>query len=275
MRTLLFLAALAVMGIIWGLDRMAALNLRAELAALRQEHAELAPARRDNERLQQLHTDATRRAAEHRTATAASPTPAVNMTRASAPLVTGEWYAPGSWQNRGRSTPAATIETALWAAGGGDLATLQSLLQLDDAVRAKADALRAQLPVAANAAYASAEQLLAAFATKSLPLGAAQLVWNHQPNADEAFACLFVKNPEHVPPPAPPEPAPPTTREEAIARAEALRAARAKEKQPPMAPPNPATRALYLVLHRSETGWGFVVSPGAIDKIAGEIAGGR
>jgi hypothetical protein len=271
MKTLLFLIALIVVGVLWGLNRAAATNLQREVNALRVENSELAAVNLERERLQRLHDEATRRVASQRDASqSVRPAPATAAPAPSA-LVVGEWHAPASWQNRGQATPVAAIETALWAAAGGDLAALQNLLLLDDALRAKADALRARLPGASRATYASAEHLLSAFATKSLPLGDAQLVWNHQPDADEAFACLFVKNPEFVPTPSSAESPPPMSREAAIARAAAIREARSREKRPPMAPANEATRALYLILRRTDTGWRFVVSPGAIDKIAKEI----
>ena len=276
MKTLLFLMALAAIAFVWTRDRLAAANLRAELAALVPQNADLSTVRRDHERLRQELAEASRRSAEWLQTT---PTPAVPVTATPPPatLIGGEWQAPARWQNRGRATPAATIETALWAAAGGDLAGLQGLLYLDDAVRAKAEALRASLPETSRGVYPSAEHLLAAFATKSLPLGDAQLVWNHQPNDEEAWACLFVKNPEQVPAPfAADPPAPlPANREAAIARAAALKEARAKEKSPPTASPHDATRALYLTLRRRDDGWRLAVSPGAVEKIARELREGK
>jgi hypothetical protein len=281
MKTILLLATCVVIGVIWGRDRMAAARLRAEVDALRQENSALPTARNERERLRALQVETAQRVQREREtaermAREAAAAAVTGHTRQSAALTVGEWRAPTSWQNRGQATPAATIETALWAAGGGDLAALQKLLQIDDAVRAKADAIRARLPDAARAAYPTAEHLIAAFATKSLPLGEAQLVWNHQPSADEACACLFVKNPEFVPSPLPAESPPPMTREAAIARAEATREARAKGKQPPAAPLNDATRTLYVTLRRSESaGWQLTVSPGAVDKIAKELSGAK
>lgn len=275
MKTLLLFAALAAIGVAWSLNRMTAANLRAELGALRLGSSELADARREHDRLRQLQAEAAQRAQERRDAPPPVAPAAKTVTPSPASLVLGEWRAPASWQNRGRATPAATIETALWAAAGGDLVALQNLLHLDDTVRTKIATLHARLPYASRVLYPSAEHLLAAFATKSLPLGDAQLVWNHQPNAEEAFACLFVKNPDFVPTASPAQPPMPATREEAIARAAALKEARAKDKRPPAAPANEATRALYLVLRSTDAGWRLVVSPGAVDKIAKELGGPR
>ena len=273
MKALLFLLVLAALAIAWALNRAQGANLRAELASLRQENGQLAAARREHERLQGL-LQLARTDRDRQTAASVVPMAPAKPAAPSRGLELGEWRGPASWQNRGQATPAAALETALWAAAGGELGALQAMLHLDDAVRAKAEALRARLPAMSRAAYPNAETLLAAFATKSLPLGDAQLVWNHQANDHEAWACLFVKNPEHVPG-APRAQAPmAATRDEAIARAAALREARAKGDAPPSAPANEATRALYVVLQRSDTaGWRLVVSPTTVDRIAKELAG--
>lgn len=160
------------------------------------------------------------------------------------------------------------METALWAAAGGDIATLKDLLQLDGAVRAKAEEILARLPISSRAAYASAENLIAAFTTKSIPLGDAQLVWQHQPGPDEAVACVFLRNPDPSLAAAPPRPSEiPESREEAIQRAR-LRAA---NKIPPMAPPNHREMAAYLSLSHSDDGWRLVVPLSAVEKIAKEL----
>ena len=275
MKTLLLLAALSVVGILWALNRLAATGLQAELQGLQRKNSNLSAARREQERLRQLHAEAMQRADEPREAAkSVQPAPEITAPPASS-LVVGEWRAPSSWEKRGQSTAVAAMETALWAAAGGDLAALQSLLLIDEAVRVKAGTLWAQLPEAARATYTGAEQLVAAFATKSLPLGDAQLVWNHQPNADEAFACLFVKNPDFVPTALPVRAPLATSREAAIAQAAALREARAKEKRPPMAPENEASRALYLALRRTDAGWQLAVSPAAVDRIEQELRAGN
>jgi hypothetical protein len=275
MKALLILAALSVVGILWALNHLTATELQAELQGLQRENSNLPAARREQERLRQVHAEAMQRAAEPREAApSVQPTPESTTSLVST-LVVGEWRAPSSWQKRGQSTAVSAMETALWAAAGGDLAALQSLLLLDETVRVKAGALWAQLPEAARANYTSAEQLLAACATKFLPLGDAQLVWNHQPNADEAFACLFVKNPEFVPVALPVSAPMATSREAAIAQAVATREARAKEKRPPMAPPNEAIRALYLALRRTEAGWHLAVSPAAVERIEQELRAGK
>jgi hypothetical protein len=278
MKIFFFLTALAGIAVIWRLEHTAAAELSAEVASLRLEKSKLAAARREHETLRQLQTETALRATQHSHPANHEPRAAANPAIRTA-LVLGEWCSPKTWQNRGQLTPTATIETALWAAAGGDLAVLQSLVYFDDALRAKAEALHSQLPEAARIAYQNPEHLLAAFATKSLPLGDAQLVWSHQPDQDEAFACLFVKNPEYVPPSHSADSllleknSPPESRAAAIARAAATAEARKKEKRPPMAPSNDASRALYLVLRNTVSGWQLVVSPGTMDRIAKEISG--
>lgn len=253
-KTLLLLIVCVAIAAGWALNRAAATRLRAELDALRRENSSLGTARHEHERLREARAAAMLRKREPMPV---APAEAPVRSEPRVALVTGEWHPSVAWRNRGQATPLATIETALWAAAGGDLGVLKNLLQLDDAERAQAEALHAKLPLDARATYPSAEQLLAAFATKSLPLGDAQVVWHHQPSDDEAFACLFVKNHEPSPAPAISEPIP------------------SGQKPPPMAAPNSATRALYLNLRRSEDGWRLAVSPGAVNKIAREISGGK
>lgn len=80
------------------------------------------------------------------------------------------------WTYAGRATPAAAIETLLWAAMGGDLDALAQTLVLDDAAKAKANALLNSLPASSRSEYATPERFVALFTAKDLPNGAMQLV---------------------------------------------------------------------------------------------------
>lgn len=80
------------------------------------------------------------------------------------------------WTYAGRATPAAAIETVLWAAMGGDLDALAQTLWLDEAASAKATALLGSLPASSRSEYATPERLVALFTAKDLPNGAVQLV---------------------------------------------------------------------------------------------------
>jgi hypothetical protein len=80
-----------------------------------------------------------------------------------------------AWRNAGTATPTATVETVLWAAAGGDVEKLASLLVFDPGVRAKAEALLASLPEAMRAEYDTPERLIAVLTAKDVPLGTARI----------------------------------------------------------------------------------------------------
>ena len=88
------------------------------------------------------------------------------------------------WKNAGRSTPAASFETVMWAAAGGDVDALSQALALDGVAKTKADALFASLSSDARANYASAERLVAFLTAKDVPLGK-MAVWGQTPHADD------------------------------------------------------------------------------------------
>lgn len=277
-KLLLLIGALAGIGIVWVFHRAATDELQTQLARARQESTEVASLQREHERLLRLQQETEEQVRRERAAAelaraeqeqAARHKPAQRPPAST--LTVGEWLPPAGWRNRGQATPTAAVETALWAAAGGDVAKLQGMLQLDESVRAKAAEMLARLPENARAAYASPEQLIAAFTIKSVPLGDAQLVWQHQPGPDEAVACVLVKNPDAVivAPGAPPLPVRAETREEAILRA----SRRSAEKTPPMAPVNQRTIATYLSLRRTDSGWRLVVPVSAVEKIAKELGG--
>ena len=264
MKTLLFAGSLVGLGVTWTLHRMATLDLRAQVNAARQEIAAAASLQRERDRLQRLHHEASGRTRQEHVAPAQPRQPVAVEEKSKrqwmAPTLTvGEWLPISAWRNRGQATAAATVETALWAAAGGDIETLKDVLQLDEPVRAKADAVVAHLPEMSRAMYPSAEHLIAAFTTKSIPLGDAQLVWQHQPGPDDAVACVFVKNSEANLTSASTTPLP-----DAI-----------PNKVPPMAQPNNKTIATYLSLRRTEDRWRLVVPMTAVEKIAKELAGAK
>lgn len=70
------------------------------------------------------------------------------------------------WKNAGRDTPQAGIETALWAAAGGELDTLAGSLGFTASARQKADALFASMSEATRQQYGSPEKLLALMISK-------------------------------------------------------------------------------------------------------------
>lgn len=260
MKIALWAMAMSAVVVIWALERMTATNLRAQIELLRTENLGLDDARGERTRLQQNGEEREQRARSQREAARRATLERQNVAPqvpaappAQAVLAVGEWLPPSSWQNRGQGTPTAAVETVLWAAGGGDIATMKNMLELDDTVRANADALRATLPEFARAIYPSAEHLIASFTTKAIPLGDAQLVWQHQSEPDEAFACLFLRHsgqpagerPTDLPPPG--------------------------ENIPPMGPSDSATSLTYLSLRRSGDRWRLVVPTSAVEVIAKEL----
>jgi hypothetical protein len=70
------------------------------------------------------------------------------------------------WKNAGRDTPAATAETLLWAAAGGDVNTIASAVELTNSAREKAEAWFAGLPEQTRSDYGSADKLVALMIAK-------------------------------------------------------------------------------------------------------------
>jgi hypothetical protein len=266
MKTLFTLAALIAVAIVWGYEKKSTAHLRVQIDALRLQSSEVDSLRREKERLQQLQPNAEelatlqREAAERARLQRELAAREEAQRNAPAPaLKVGEWLPPSAWKNRGHANPTATVETTLWAAAGGDVARVKDMLQFDDRVRAKAEAILARLPEKARALYDSPEQFIAAFMTKSVPLGDAQLVWQHQEGPDDASVCVFVKDtdssPAHIQP--------------TVERSGPI------DLVPPMAPQNRKTRSAYMSLRRTEDGWRIVVPEPAVDKIAKDLGASR
>lgn len=76
------------------------------------------------------------------------------------------------WKNVGRASPAAMLETALWAAVGGDIDALAETLCLDGPARSKAEEILAQLPENVRQQYPTPETLVALFTAKDMPTDA-------------------------------------------------------------------------------------------------------
>jgi len=68
------------------------------------------------------------------------------------------------------------VETMLWAAAGGDLATLKDTLVLAPDAQSKAVDLLASLPAASGQPLASPEDLMALLVAGNVPLDSAQVV---------------------------------------------------------------------------------------------------
>jgi hypothetical protein len=97
-----------------------------------------------------------------------------------------------AWKNAGRATPEAALETALWAAVGGDIDLLASTLELSPGARQRAEALLANLPPATRAQYATPEKFAALFTARDVPLDSS-LTLNSRRADKEGEALLQVR----------------------------------------------------------------------------------
>ena len=262
MKTILFIVASLVVAAMWAVERAATAGLRLQIDAQRQENDERELLRRERERLRTLQPDAAelarlqREAAERARDQREIDAREETLARTSPEkLADGERLPPNAWKDRGCATPTATVESMLWAAAGGDMAKLQGLLQFDDATRAKVGQIFAQLPENSRTLFASPEHLIAAFTAKSIPMGDAQLVWQHQRGPDDAVACVWITNLDtggiH----------------------ESSTQPRTDPNAPPMQPPNKKTSGAILALHRTDEGWRVIVPARAVNNLAKELSG--
>lgn len=100
----------------------------------------------------------------------------------------GQMIPATKWQDRGRTTPADTLETVLWASAGGELEALTKALRFDPASQARAETLLAQLPEATRRHYATPETLLASLVAKEAPLGALTVLAQRETGPGTALA---------------------------------------------------------------------------------------
>lgn len=193
-------------------QRQATADLRRQAAALQKRSADLAALRAKNDRLlagrpattelESLRADhaAVGRlqneiAAMRRRADSLAPTEALPPTNSSGPATLFDRaLEPREWTNAGRHTPAAALETALWAAAGGDLEQLASTLWLAPDTRTKAEALLATLPADARSHYPTPERLIALLAARDVPLGPARIT-TEVPTADGSILVAGLRDP--------------------------------------------------------------------------------
>jgi hypothetical protein len=136
------------------------------LAHLRADRDALSRLRAEAETLRQAAY--TRERSSHNKKPATSPS--ANATMRDAMMESAQW------RNLGRSSAPDAIETALWAAAGGEVDLLQESLLLDDSARKKAQELFDGLMPELRARYVSPEKLVAFLTAKDVPLGAAQIL---------------------------------------------------------------------------------------------------
>jgi hypothetical protein len=260
--TLVLLVAGAIIGTGWLEGRATAARLQDEHAELRRRHSELLRLQADHERLRRTLLEAMQRASlrEAEVARASPPAPVEEPPIvASAGLVPGEWAASRTWANRGQVTAPAAVETALWAAAGGDVSSLVGLLELDEGTRKKAADLLAKLPIEARSTFGSPEQLIAIATMKNIPVTEAQVTWFNEVDADHAVVGLLLGDAED-------DPAAESSRSPIAGGVEA----------PPALAEGQASKLAYLTLRRGDSGgWRLVVPASAVDRIAREFGVGK
>lgn len=141
---------------------------RAGAGSAEAQAAELSALRADREALTRLRAEVEALKAGVREVQAES----ASVPPAAPPPARLELVPASAWQNAGRATPKAALETALWAAVGGDIDVLAATISLEGGARARAEAILADLPAAERARYASPEQLVALFTARDVPVGA-------------------------------------------------------------------------------------------------------
>ena len=160
-----------------------AIQLQTKTAALKHEQPgadELANLRRDHDAVERLRNEVeTLKAATgqpgRKPAMAADGKSGGSVKKAE-PGILDTIVPESAWRNVGYATPASTIETALWAAAGGDVELLAKSFILEGSAREKAVALRAGLPAETRARYATPELLVAYLTARDVPLGGARII---------------------------------------------------------------------------------------------------
>ena len=96
-----------------------------------------------------------------------------------------------NFQAAGRSTPAATFQTFVWAAMKGEDGTLAGMIALPDTAQERAEAVVAALPEAVRTKYSTPEKLAALFFADALTgKTAAQIVGVTSPDAQHAIVTV-------------------------------------------------------------------------------------
>jgi hypothetical protein len=246
----LSLAVVVAVGAIWMKSRATAVDLQARLAALATFRRNTARAlEQDRDHLRAALAEANRRRQTDAVATAPAP-PLPVPPRAVAPsLALGEWRSSRERRNEGQSTPRGTVATLLWAAAGGDVAAMTSLIAYDEASRKQAQALFDTLPPAARQAFPTPEALVAGLTIQAVPTNAAQLSWFHQRDADHATVGLLLGASDQT-----------TSTEVSVMPAQ--------DNSPPMLTDPRATQLTVLSLQRSSQGWQIVIPAAAVERLA-------
>ncbi len=96
------------------------------------------------------------------------------------------------WRSAGRATAAATLETVLWAAAGGNVEALAECVVFDGGAVNAARALHARLGADLRAQYPTPEKLVAYLTVKEVPTGSAEVRQWTLPADGHGFARLLL-----------------------------------------------------------------------------------
>ncbi|MGC4073736.1 MAG: hypothetical protein QM760_14745 [Nibricoccus sp.] len=99
-----------------------------------------------------------------------------------------------AWRNAGYATPVAAVETALWAAAGGDTDVLMKSIVMDEGAMKKAAQLLASLPEEMRRRYSKPEELVAFMAAKDVPLEGARIMLSKDSAEKKAGAAVQLRN---------------------------------------------------------------------------------
>jgi hypothetical protein len=183
----LVIAIAATLGSQW----MATEAQRVELARVQEEHRELARLRSEHDRLTAAQMTAAERekGRTDRAALVALQAEVENARRrvddvlqiaeekrlAKERFPVGTVVAASEWRNAGGATPAAALETVLWAAAGGDVGVFAQRLDFATGAEAAARALWESLPPALRSQVHSPAEAVAYLSIKDVPLGSAEV----------------------------------------------------------------------------------------------------
>lgn len=202
---LVLVAALGCAGLAW--QHRTNTALREELARRQERARERAGLERENQRLRAAQVSPEQLAAwtDERAALAslanefevlrrrAAAAPAIAVAAAEPtprPSLRQAHLAANEWRNAGDQDPLSTLETALWAAAHGEIATLTRLLSVSEPTRTHAAAVLARLPAAARGDFGSPEQLVAMLTANAVPLGNAHVAAQFQDAPETARLVL-------------------------------------------------------------------------------------
>lgn len=179
---------------------------------------------------------------------ATSPTPPDQKTK----LANGEWVETRDMIDRGKASPAQSLESFLAAQEAGDPKKLAETLFLTAEARAKATAWFESLPPELRPKFESPEGLLASFMIGG-PAAAGkkandQITWRHQIDSQESGATSFTLM-SGLPESTASDPAYHTLRTKSRSSANGK-----------------GTDPIY-VFHQTDEGWRYVVSPALVDAL--------